>query len=91
MKDRLSKKHIIWLALLGFSAAADDSFVLACRNDEGWQVEAVSQFSADSAGMQFATPVSHEVGEAMEALNPKRELLDEQEIIEAAAKGWRRP
>ena len=137
MKDRLSKKHIVWVALLGFSAVADEpdvfvagdprfdvfeylhaspdatvilsfasndnrycraarfhadsSFVLACRNEQGWQVEAVSRFSADNAGMQLATPATPEVGETIEALNPQRVLLNEQEIIEAAAKGWRHP
>ncbi len=69
----------------------DNTFVLACRNDSGWQVEAVSSLAAgESINLTvFGGVGMNDVQGAIQDLKSGSDLLDEQEIIEAASKGWR--
>ena len=72
---------------------ADQTFVLACREELGWKIEATSNLAADEARnpTNFGGGPMREVGEAVEALRAGVDFLDEREIIEAAARGWRDP
>ena len=73
--------------------AADSTVVLACREETGWKIEAQS----DLAPVEATNPTSfgggrtQEVNEAVAALMASVEPLDEREIMQAAAKGWRNP
>lgn len=67
------------------------ALVLACRNDDGWQIEATSSVApGESTAMTvFGGGDMTAVSEAIQALQSIADLLDEREIIEAAKKGWR--
>ena len=73
--------------------SADQSFVLACREESGWVIEATSKLSSAEASnpTAFGGGYMQEVGNAIQSLMARVEPLDEQEIIQAAAKGWRDP
>ena len=72
---------------------ADQTAVLACREETGWKVEATSNLAQTQATSpaNFGGGYMQEVGEAIAALMASVEPLDEREIIEAASKGWRNP
>jgi len=72
---------------------AGKTVVLACREERGWKIEATSNLSQSQATSptNFGGGYMQEVGDAVEALMASVEPLDEFEIIEAAAKGWRDP
>ena len=72
---------------------ADQTVLLACRGELGWKIEATSKLShAESAyPTNFGGGHMQEVGEAAQRLMASVEPLDEFEIIEAAARGWRNP
>ena len=72
---------------------ADRAIVLACREEAGWRIEAISNLSPEEATnpTSFAGGTMHEFGEAVETLRASADFLDEAEIMEAAAKGWRHP
>lgn len=70
--------------------SSDQTAILACRDDDGWKTEARSTLS----GAEASTPTStggagmREIGNAIQALMAGTAPLNEQEIIDAAAKGW---
>lgn len=69
---------------------ADNTAVLACRIDSGWQIEATSELAPSSKrGTLNSGGVAQAINDAVFALNPRSEFLDEREIVEAANKGWR--
>jgi hypothetical protein len=72
---------------------SDKTVLLACREERGWKVEARSDISRAEATSPtaFGGGPWPEVGDAVVALMASLEPLDEIEIIEAAAKGWRDP
>ena len=72
---------------------ADQAVVLACREERGWKVEAQSNLSrAESANpTALGGGPWPEVGDAVATLMASVEPLDELEVIEAAARGWRDP
>jgi hypothetical protein len=72
---------------------ADSTVLLACREESGWKVEAKSDLSAAGATnpTSFGGGRWREVNDAVAALMASVEPLDEREVIEAAAKGWRSP
>ena len=65
--------------------------VLACRNDDGWQIEATSRLAPgkSTAMTVFGGGDMTAVTDAIQALQSTADLLDEREIIEAAKRGWR--
>ena len=71
---------------------SDSAVVLACREERGWKTEAISRISRAEANYpaNFGGNMP-EVGEAVEAMRASADLLDELEIMEAAARGWRDP
>lgn len=75
----------------GARFSSDYTFVLACRTDRGWEIEATSRLVPGEAtnATVFGGGDMNEVNDAIRSLNPGRDLLDEREIIEAAGKGWR--
>lgn len=72
---------------------ADRSVVLACREEQGWRIEATSSLSAAESRnpTTFGGGYTQEVGDAVQSMMASPEPLDEFEIIEAAARGWRSP
>ncbi len=72
---------------------ADKNVLLACREADGWKIEASSDLSPTEANYptNFGGDSMQEVGEAVQAMMASTEPLDELEIIEAAARGWRNP
>lgn len=72
---------------------ADQNVLLACREVDGWKIEAASDISPTEANYPttFGGSSMQEVGEAAQAMMAGTEPLDELEIVEAAARGWRNP
>ena len=72
---------------------ADKTVVLACREERGWAIEATSKLSQRDASYptNFGGGYMKEVSEASAALMASIEPMDESEVIDAAAKGWRNP
>lgn len=60
----------------------DQTAILACRDKQGWQIEAVSETGTSNNG------VTQAVNDAVFRLNPKGELLNEREIVEASRRDW---
>lgn len=71
---------------------ANRAIVLACREEEGWKIEASSRISVGEATnpMAFGGGMQ-QVGKAIVAMMASAEPLGELEVIEAARKGWRNP
>ena len=71
--------------------SSDYTVVLACRNEDGWAIEAASKLArGESTNMAvFGGGDMTEVTGAIEALKGSADLMGEREIIEAASKGWR--
>ncbi len=72
---------------------ADRTVVLACREEQGWKIEATSDISQAEAAYttNFGGGYMQEVGDAVQTLMASIEPMDEFEIIEAASKGWLDP
>ena len=67
----------------------ESTAILACRSERGWEIEAISELAPNSKGDALnGGIVTPAVNEAISALNPNAEFLDEREVIEAASKGW---
>jgi hypothetical protein len=73
---------------------ADKEVVLACREEGGWKIEAISSL----APVEATHPTNfggssniQEVGDAVEALRAGPDLLGHLEVIVAASRGWRNP
>lgn len=70
-----------------------EAVLLACRGEHGWRVEATSSLApgdAINATVAYGGNMQG-VNEAVQRLNPDASLLDQLEIIDAAASGWRGP
>ena len=77
----------------GARFSADYTMVLACRDENGWRIEAKSSMAP---GMSTATTAfgggdMNEFGNVMLALQATPDMLDEFEVIDAAGRGWRNP
>ena len=72
---------------------ADQYLLLACREAEGWKIEATSNLSQAEAAYptNFGGGNMQKVGDAVQSMMASVKPLDEFEIIEAAARGWRNP
>ena len=72
---------------------AEKTFVLACREEHGWKIEAASDLSHAEAATatNFGGGYMQEISDAVESLRAGANFLDELEVIEAASKGWRNP
>jgi len=73
--------------------ASDYTFVLACRDERGWKIEASSSLAAgeSTTTRMFGGGDTRQVADTIEALRAGPDFLDEFEVIEAAGKGWRDP
>lgn len=73
--------------------SSDYSFVLACRDERGWKIEASSQLARGRSTVTrvFGGGDMRAVSDAIEALRAGPDFLDDREVIEAASKGWRNP
>ncbi len=73
--------------------AAEATFVLACRNERGWQIEATSSVSRSEAN--YPTTLGGgpmpEIAAALEVMHTRRYPLDHREIIDAANNDWQAP
>jgi hypothetical protein len=71
--------------------SSDYTVVLACRDDRGWAIEAASSLAPgeSTVATNFGGGDMSAVTKAVQALNASGDFLDEREIIEAAARGWR--
>ncbi len=71
---------------------AEAVMILACREDDGWRVESTSSLSPGEAAnpTAFGGGMNAQPAEAA-ALYEDAYVLNEREIIEAAANGWRGP
>ena len=71
--------------------SADYTVVLACRNEDGWEIEATSRLAPgeSTTATVFGGGDMSEIADAIQALKSSADLLDDQEILEAASKGWR--
>ncbi len=72
---------------------ADKAVVLACREEQGWKIEAASSVTPAEATnpTNFGGGGMQEVSDAVESLRTPADLLDGPGIIEAAGRGWRNP
>jgi hypothetical protein len=72
---------------------SDYEVVLACREERGWKIEATSKIAPAEASNPtvFGGSPMQEVGAAVEDLRAGVDFLHGQEIIAAAASGWRDP
>ena len=71
--------------------SSDYTVVLACRNEDGWEIEATSRLApGESTNMSaFGGGDMTEVTSAIQTLKSSADFLDQREIVEAASKGWR--
>jgi len=71
--------------------SSDHTVVLACRNEQGWEIEATSRLAPGEStnATAFGGGDIKEVAKAIQTLKASADLLGEREIIEAASKGWR--
>ena len=71
--------------------SSDYTVVLACRNDDGWQIQATSSLAPGESTTTtvFGGGDMTAVTEAIRALQSTADLLDEREMIDAANRGWR--
>ncbi len=70
----------------------DAVFIVACREEDGWQIESTSRLSPDEAANPTAFGgMSAQPDKAAAALYDGAYVLNEREIIEAARNGWRGP
>lgn len=70
---------------------SDNRFVLACRDERGWKIEAENALAPAEASnpTAFGGGSSFDMTHAIVAMMARADPLDEREIIEAAAQGWR--
>ncbi len=71
---------------------ADSQMILACREPQGWKIEAMDAFPIGKNGpTSFGGTVMPALVDALKVLNPEAEFLDEQAVVEAAANDWQQP
>jgi len=67
----------------------DGAAIMACRSERGWEIQATSELAPSrKSGALSVGMVTPAVNDAVFALNPKAEFLNEREVMEAARKGW---